>query len=375
SNIDPSLNTDEITTDMAKNLYENFENIFNFSKENKFNPQIIFNENGSILDFTSINFSIFKHLEKKEFENISELLEFFYKNKDIAYRLNQKSQDLKKLISQNIERCAKKKDIQQKTLKDIENRDILKLYGELITSNIYAIQKGMTSIKLNNFYSENYEEIEIKLDPNLTPSENAQKYFKKYNKEKRTFVAMQEQIKQNDEELKYLESVLNSVQTCSNEQDITQIREELAEQGFVKKQKFNKKNKQRQAKKAKPLHYISSDGFHIYVGKNNTQNDELTLKFAKSNDMWLHTKEIAGSHVIIVSEGKEISNLALNEGANLAAFYSKASNSSLVPVDYTPKKFVKKPNGAKPGMVIYETNKTAYITPDENLIENMQKIE
>ena len=265
--------------------------------------------------------------------------------------------------------------MQQKTLKDIENRDTLKLYGELITANIYAIKKGMTKVILNNFYSENFEEIEIRLDSNLTPAENAQKYFKKYNKEKRTFVALQDQIKQNNEELLYLESVLNSVNSCTDEQDIKEIRTELAEQGFLKRQKNNKNNKQKSNKKSKPLHYISKDGFHIYVGKNNTQNDELTLRFAKPLDIWFHTKDIAGSHVIVVADGKEIPNSTLNEAANLAAFYSKASNSSLVPVDYTPKKFVKKPNGAKPGMVIYETNKTAYITPNEELINAMEKID
>lgn len=373
ANIDTSLNTQQITEDQIKNLYDSFDNIIKLNKNQQFKPQIVYNENDTILDFTVFNFNMFNHLNKKYFDSISELLEYFYKSKDLAYRLNQKSQDLKKLITQNIERCAKKKDMQQKTLKDIENRDALKLYGELITSNIYAIKKGMTTVKLNNFYSENFEEIEIPLDSNLTPAENAQKYFKKYNKEKRTFIALQDQIKQNNEELLYLESVLSSVNACTDEYDIKEIRQELCEQGFLKKQS-SKNKKDKNNKKAKPLHYVSSDGFDIYVGKNNTQNDELTLRFAKPLDMWFHTKDIAGSHVIVVSDGKEIPNQTLNEAANLAVFYSKASNSSLVPVDYTFKKFVKKPNGAKPGMVIYETNKTAYITPDEKLIENMKKI-
>ena len=375
ANVDPSINTEELLDNQIEDLYKSLDKIIKLNLQEKFNPQIIYNENDTVLDFTVFDFTMFNNLEKKYFSSISELLEFFYKSKDLTYRLNQKSQDLKKLISQNIERCAKKKEIQQKTLKDIENRDNLKLYGELITSNIYAIKKGMTKVKLNNFYSENFEEVEIRLDPNLTPAENAQKYFKKYNKEKRTFIALQEQIKQNNEELLYLESVLNSVQTCSDEYDIKEIRAELAEQGFLKRQKNNKNNKQKSNKKAKPLHFISSDGFHIYVGKNNTQNDELTLRFAKSLDMWFHTKDIAGSHVIVVSYGKDIPNSTLNEAANLAAYYSKATNSSLVPVDYTLKKFIKKPNGAKPGMVIYETNKTAYITPDEKLIENMEKLD
>ncbi len=375
ANVDPSINTEELLDNQIEDLYKSLDKIIKLNLQEKFNPQIIYNENDTVLDFTVFDFTMFNNLEKKYFSSISELLEFFYKSKDLTYRLNQKSQDLKKLISQNIERCAKKKEIQQKTLKDIENRDNLKLYGELITSNIYAIKKGMTKVTLNNFYSENFEEVEIRLDPNLTPAENAQKYFKKYNKEKRTFIALQEQIKQNNEELLYLESILNSVQTCSDEYDIKEIRAELAEQGFLKRQKNNKNNKQKSNKKAKPLHFISSDGFHIYVGKNNTQNDELTLRFAKSLDMWFHTKDIAGSHVIVVSEGKEIPNSTLNEAANLAAYYSKATNSSLVPVDYTLKKFIKKPNGAKPGMVIYETNKTAYITPDEKLIEHMEKLD
>ncbi len=375
ADIDPSKNIEELSNNQINDLYNSLNNIVMLNTQKQFNPQIIYNENESILDFTVFDFNMFKHLNKKYFSSISELLEFFYKSKDLTYRLNQKSQDLKRLISQNIERCVKKKDIQQKTLKDIENRDTLKLYGELITSNIYAIKKGMTKVKLNNFYSENFEEIEIRLDPNLTPAENAQKYFKKYNKEKRTFIALQDQIKQNNEELLYLESVLSSVSSCTDEYDIKEIRAELSEQGFLKRQKNSKNNKQKSNKRAKPLHYISSDGFHIYVGKNNTQNDELTLRFAKPLDMWFHTKDIAGSHVIVVSEGKEIPNSTLNEAANLAAYYSKATNSSLVPVDYTPKKFIKKPNGAKPGMVIYETNKTAYITPNEKLIENIKKID
>lgn len=372
--VDASDDVLELSDDKINAIFNAILDVTNIVKCNNFKPQVIFNQDTSVLDFTVFNFTLFQSFDKKYFDSISELLEFFYKTKDLTYRLNQKSQDLKKLISQNIERCVKKKQIQQKTLKDIEDRDTLKLYGELITANIYAIQKGMKEVVLNNFYSENFEEIKIKLDENLTPSENAQKYFKKYNKEKRTFIALQEQIKQNDEELLYLESVLNSVQTCLDEYDIKEIRAELFEQGFLKKQKNVKGKKQKEIKKAKPMHFISSDGFDIYVGKNNTQNDELTLRFAKSLDMWFHTKDIAGSHVIVVSNGKEIPNSTLNEAANLAAFYSKASNSSLVPVDYTPKKFVKKPNGAKPGMVIYETNKTAYITPDENLIKSLQQV-
>lgn len=372
ANIDENVQPCTLSEEQFQNLFISFDKVVSFVRNNEFSSQIIYDKE-KLVDFTAFDYEIFKDYEKLEFESISKLLEYFYKSKDLTYRLNQKSSDLKKLITQNIERCMKKRDIQKQTLKDISNREQLKLFGELITSNIYAIKKGMDKVVLNNFYSEDYEEVEILLKTNLTPAENAQKYFKKYNKEKRTFIAINEQSVQNEDELVYLESVLSSVQTCKDERDIKEIRDELAEQGFLKKKKDNKKNKN--TKKAKPMHYISSDGFHIYVGKNNTQNDELTLKFAKSLDMWLHTKNIAGSHVIIVADGREISDTAINEGANLAVYYSKASNSSSVAVDYTPRKFVKKPNGSKPGMVIYETNKTAFITPDKTLIEKLEFLE
>lgn len=373
ANIDPSCNTEILKEEEILNLYNSFKTIIKNLNENNFCPQVIFEDNKKIIDFSVIELTQFLNKEKLNFETISKLLEYFYKERDLIYRTSQKTQDLKKIVTQNIERCIKKKEVYQKTLKEIANRDNLKLYGELITSNIYSISKGMTTVKLNNFYSENYEEIEIPLDANLTPAENAQKYFKKYNKEKRTFSALQIQIKQNEEQLEYLENVLNSLKTCFTEQDIKDVREELAEEGIIKKIRQNKKDKSN--KKSKPLHFISSDNFHIYVGKNNKQNDELTLKFAKSQDIWLHTKNIAGSHVIIVTDGREVSETALEEASNLAAFYSKASTSSLVPVDYTLRKNIKKPNGAKLGMVIYETNKTIYVTPSEEKINKLTKVE
>ena len=269
-----------------------------------------------------------------------------------------------------MERCLKKKELQNEILQEVENRDNWKLFGDLITSNIYSIKKGMQKFTTVNFYSENLEEIEIPLDPNLTPSENAQKYFKKYNKQKRTFIALQEQIKNNDLEIIYLDNLIINLSGALNESDIEEIRDELIEQGYIKKQK----NKKLKIKKSKPLHYISSDNFDIYVGKNNRQNDDLTTNFASNNDIWLHTKNIAGSHVIIKTNGQIVPDTTLSEAAHLAAYYSKGQNSSLVPVDYTPKKFVKKPNGAKPGMVIYESNKTIFITPDINIIKCLKEI-
>lgn len=372
--LDSTMRGEELGEDDKLRLFESFEGLFKDIKEENFSPCIIYDDKNKIVDFSPIEMKQFSSYRIESYSSVSELMDIFYKKRDLTYRMGQKTHDLKKLITQNIERCVKKKDIQQKTLKSIENRETLRLYGELITSCIYAVKKGMTNFTTNNFYDENYSEITIPLDPNLTPAENAQKYFKKYNKAKRTFEALQIQIKQNDEELNYLEGVLNSVQNSTDEQDIKEIRSELAEQGFIKRASKGKKDF-RTPKKAKPLHFVSSDGYDIYVGKNNKQNDELTLKFARANDIWLHTKEIPGSHVIIVTNNTEVPNQTLNEAAMLSAFFSKAQNSSLVPVDYTPKKYVKKPSGAKPGMVIYETNKTAYVTPSEEEINKLKKID
>lgn len=361
----------EALTDIQKEIvFNKFAELVEDIKANRFYPESITNEKGKTIDFSPIEMTQFNGLEIKKYTSISKLIESFYANRDFAYRIGQKTQDLRKLITQNIERCIRKKDIQMQTLRSIKNRDELRLKGELLTANIYSIKKGMTTVELPNYYSENQELVAIELDSNKTPSENAQKYYKAYNKAKRTFEALKDQIKSNDEELAYLESVLTSVNNCTDEQDVKEIRRELREEGYVKKVK-NQKDKSK--KHSVPLHFISQDGFDIYVGKNNIQNDELTLKFARPIDIWMHTKNIPGSHVIIVANGQTIPDTTLNEGAMLSAFYSKAKNSSKVPVDYTEKKNVKKPNGSKPGFVIYETNKTAYITTSEEEIKKIRR--
>ena len=312
----------EALTDIQKEIvFNKFAELVEDIKANRFYPESITNEKGKTIDFSPIEMTQFNGLEIKKYTSISELIESFYANRDFAYRIGQKTQDLRKLITQNIERCIRKKDIQMQTLRSIKNRDELRLKGELLTANIYSIKKGMTTVELPNYYSENQELVAIELDSNKTPSENAQKYYKAYNKAKRTFEALKDQIKSNDEELAYLESVLTSVNNCTDEQDVKEIRRELREEGYVKKVK-NQKDKSK--KHSVPLHFISQDGFDIYVGKNNIQNDELTLKFARPRDIWMHTKNIPGSHVIIVANGQTIPDTTLNEGAMLSAFYSKA---------------------------------------------------
>ncbi|MBR6401492.1 MAG: NFACT family protein [Firmicutes bacterium] len=350
-------------------LYASFADIVYKIKNALYTPQIVRNGD-KITDMLPFAISKYAGCDTQVFSSPSEMTEAFYSAKDTQYRLNQKTHDLKHLIGQNIERCIKKRDIQQKSLKDIENREYLRLCGELITANIYAIKQGMTTVRLVNFYSENGEETEIELDGALTPAENAQKYFKRYNKAKRTFDALQQQTVANDEELAYLESVMTSVSACENEQDIKEIRRELREQGYIKKE--GRQKGRQSAKKSAPLHFVSSDGYDIYVGKNNIQNDELTLRTAHSTDIWMHTKNIPGSHVIIITRGADVPDTTLTEAATLAAYYSKAQSSSMVPVDYTQRKNVHKPNGAKPGFVIYDTNKTAYITPSEEAVKKIK---
>lgn len=311
------------------------------------------------IDFYCLDLDIMKECDKFAYNSPSNLLENFYYTKDKADRLKAQSSDLQKIITNNINRCIKKDKILRNTLIECDDKEKYKLFGELLTANIYLLEKGLDEVTLDNYYSENLDKIKIALDKNKTPSQNIQHYYKKYNKLKKSEESAQEQMAQNAEELKYLYSVLTNIQNVDNYKEIEEIKKELIETGYIK---FKKSHKTAKSKPVNPIHYISSDGIHIYVGKNNIQNDYLTLKFANKNDTWLHTKNIPGSHVIIKAFGN-IPTKTLEEAANLAAYYSKSQNSSNVPVDYTEVKNVKKPNGAKPGMVIYSTNQTIYITP------------
>ncbi|WP_312071958.1 Rqc2 family fibronectin-binding protein [Anaerotignum propionicum] len=370
--LEPSDACQQITPDKGEALFYAFQAVMEDVKLANFTPKLYYHPNSNrVLDFGVIEMTEFKAFQQKIFPSISALLESFYQERDHASHIKQKAHDMRRLVSSNIERCVKKKEIQLKTRKDVADMESWRKKGELLTANIYAVPQGATTFRTTDFYDEAMCDIEISLDPTKTPAENAQKYFSRYNKAKRTLAALEIQEKQNDEELVYLESVLNALDNASDEADLGEIRTELAESGFVRRQAPKKGAPK--AKKAKPLHFISSDGYEIYVGKSNLQNDELTLRFADSMDIWLHTKEIPGSHVIIRTNGTgTASDTALEEASNLAAFFSKAKNSSMVPVDYTQRKNVKKPNGAKPGMVIYLTNRTIYVTPDEEKVKSMQ---
>lgn len=304
---------------------------------------------------------------KKSFASANELLDSFFAAAASSDRMKQRSRDLLKTLNNACERVARKLEIQKKELAECSGREQLRVLGDLINANIYRLEKGMTRCALEDFYTG--EQREISLDARLTPPQNAQKYYSEYRKLCTAEQKLQELIKKGSDELKYLDSVLDCVSRSESDSEISEIRRELREQGYIR---GNSKSDEPKRKLSEPMKFRSTEGFEILVGRNNRQNDLLTLKTAKASDIWLHTQNIPGSHVIVKSENKAVPEQTLFEAAQLAAFYSKGRSGSGVAVDYVPVKFVKKPAGAKPGMVIFTNNKTLYVTPDEELVNTLK---
>ncbi len=372
ANLNPNDNGNDKTRDELSVLYRIFSDLFTNIKKDEYNPCIVIDENvDKVIDFSCINLS---YLDGNKFiknDSISQIIEDYYKTKDFKERVHQRTADLRKSISIKLERLYHKQKKIEKELRDADNADEFKVKGELLTSYIYMIQKGMESVEVANFYDANYSNIRIALNKNLTPSENAQKYFKKYNKLKTAKIELTSQIAICNEEIEYLENIMLGIENCENLEELDDIKDELIKLGYAKAP-FRYKAKKDIDPTTKPNQFTSSDGFTILVGKNNKQNDYLTLRIADPEDLWMHTKNIPGSHVIIKCAGKEVPDNTLLEAATLAAYFSKARLSSQVPVDYTMKKHVKKPSGSKPGMVIYETNSTFYVTPTEELVVKLK---
>ncbi len=304
---------------------------------------------------------------KSNFDSASKLLEQFYSQRDRVDRMRQRSQDLLKLLVNATERVRHRIESQRIDLEKCGERDKLKIFGDLINANIYRLENGQKQASLENFYDSG-EVVNIPLDPRLSPAQNAQRYYSEYRKANTAQKKLTELIAQGEQELIYLDSVFDALTRTQGESELLEIREELAEQGYLKRSKKASKMLRAQP----PMKYTSSDGFTILVGRNNKQNDRLTTKDAHSTDIWLHTHNIPGSHVIIVTQGENPPDSTIMEAAMLAALHSKAYNSAKVPVDYTQVKFVKKPNGAKPGMVIFANNKTIYTTPDEGMAKSLK---
>ncbi|MDP4180193.1 MAG: NFACT RNA binding domain-containing protein [Bacillota bacterium] len=352
---------------------ESFKNALEYTikaiASNNFKPCIIFESDDFYrpIDFHCLNIEQYKYV--KHYELMNNTLDEFYKEKDSVERSKQKKSDVLKILNNNLDRCHKKLSLQQEKLREVSDRDKLKLFGELITANIYSIPKSAKSVSLLNYYSDDNDYIDIKLDPDFTPQQNAQRYFKQYSKSKSAFFSTTKQLEETSKEIEYLEGVLQLLDNCSSLQEINEVRQELSNEGYLSKRKNNNSNKKE--KPSAPLHFRSSDGFDIFVGKNNKQNDLLTLKQSTSFDIWLHTKNIPGSHVIIKNSQKAVPDNTLLEASIIAAYHSKAKSSANVPIDYTAVKNVKKLPGAKPGMVNYENYKTIIVTPDEKLVKKL----
>lgn len=348
-------------------LYKNLERFVEDISNRRFVPNIVYDGEKPV-EFSSTNLTCYSNLVEERFDSISELLETYYSVKNTITRIRQKTSDYRHIVSTALERARKKYDLQLKQLKDTKKREKYKVYGELIHAYGYQLEQGIKSFTALNYYTN--EEITIPLDDTLTPGENAQKYFTRYNKLKRTNEALSKQIEETKEEISHLESISNSLDIALQEEDLTQVKEELMEYGYIKRKSTKSKKNKDKRNTSKPFHYISSDGYHMYVGKNNYQNEELTFRFATGNDWWFHAKGMAGSHVIVKSNGEELPDRTFEEAGKLAGFYSKAKASDKAEIDYTKKKNVKKPNGSKPGFVVYYTNYSLTITPDiSNIVQ------
>ena len=306
----------------------------------------------------------------KLYDSIGEALDSLYINSDRREWAKRHGASSRKVLQNNIERCEKKLALYADALNSGEQMEKCRLYGELLTANLHSLKSGTDTAAVDNYYADPVERIAIPLDRQLTPGENAQRYYKKYQKLKAARDMAIVQREQTLSEQNYLEGQLDNLTKCTAENELSELIEELKEQGYIKRDKGGKKKMKLAA--SKPMHFVSSTGADIYVGKNNRQNDELTLRFASPNDIWMHTKNIPGSHVI-VKGASEQDTATMTEAALLAAYYSRARGSENVAVDYTPRKYVKKPAGAKPGMVIYTTNKTAYVTPSEEAVAGLKE--
>lgn len=375
ASLDGDMPTASLSADEKKHLYNNFCWLTDDVKHHNYCPNII-SRGKEPIEFSCFKLSSYtdqgcnvtqnadampdsgNNYTIREYNSMSEVLEEYYASKNVYTRIRQKSVDLRKIVSTALDRNRKKYLLQEKQLKDTEKRDKYKVYGELIHTYGYGLTEGATELEALNYYTN--EMIQIPLDPTLDAKTNAQKYFDKYNKLKRTHEALTELIEETRTEIEHLESIATSLDIALSEDDLVQIKEELVEFGYIKRKRTDKKAKS----KSKPFHYLSSDGYHIYVGKNNYQNEELTFKFATGNDWWFHAKGMPGSHVIVKANNEELPDRVFEEAGRLAAYYSKGRDNDKVEIDYLQKKNVKKPNGSAPGFVVYYTNYSMTIDSD-----------
>ncbi|MCI8567092.1 MAG: fibronectin/fibrinogen-binding protein [Lachnospiraceae bacterium] len=371
ASIDSSLPANGLSDAEQRHLYGTLRRMMEEVREGRFVPNVV-SRSGIPEEFAALSLT---HLAGNSdytavsYESISEVLQVFYAARSAVSRIRQKSVDLRKVVSTALERNIKKYDLQQKQLKDTEKREKFRVYGELIHTYGYSLSEGARELIAANYY-DGEKEIRIPLDPTLSAAQNAARYFDKYNKQKRTCEALTTLILETKAEIEHLESIAAALDIARSESDLGQIKEELQQFGFIKKRgnirrgPGGKGQKKEKRAASKPFHYLSSDGFHIYVGKNNYQNEEITFQLADGGDWWFHAKGIPGSHVIVKTGGQELPDRTFEEAGRLAAFYSRGRDSEKVEIDYVKRKEVKKAAGGKPGFVIYHTNYSLMAPPD-----------
>ncbi len=368
SGLDASFPANSLSETEGEHLAHQFTLMMDDVKNKAFKPNIVY-ENGAPREFSAIALSVFNE-ETITSPSISAVALQFYAEKSAITRMKAKSADLRKIIHTLLERNVKKLDIQSKQLKDTEKRDQYKLYGELLSAYGYNLPDGSKEATVHNYYDDT--DIIIPLDPDITPIENAKRYYNKYAKAKRMYEATTVQIAQTKDEIAHLESIDMALSIAADENDLRVIRMEMQQFGYIKKHSKGQKKGEKQPKAGLPYHYQTPDGFNLYVGRNNYQNDELTFNFADGKDFWFHSKGIPGSHVILKADGRDIPDHVYELAGNLAAYYSSGRNSDKVEIDYIQKKHVKKSPGKKPGFVIYHTNYSLMAKPS---LEELTKID
>ncbi len=362
--VDADASTSSLSEKEIDSLYDSFAALVDDIREGRFAPEIIY-DGRTPLEYAAVPLTLYHDKTVKTYDSISGLIEDFYREKSVVVRIRQKSADLRKIVTTALERNVKKLDLQKKQLEDTEKKDKFRIYGELINTYGYDVPEGVKSFEALNYYTN--ETVTIPLDPDMTALENGKKYFEKYSKLKRTAESLTGIIEEVSAEVAQLESILTALDIAVDEADLAEIKEELTQSGYIRFKAGTKKQKIT----SKPFHFVSSDGFDIYVGRNNLQNDRLTFEFANGGDWWFHAKKMPGSHVIVKTEGREVPDRTFEEAARLAAHFSKGRGTDRVEIDYLIRKNVKKPAGAKPGFVVYYTNYSMVIDDDISKIKQV----
>ena len=356
--------TEALTEDAGERLADAFYGLMENIRAGEYAPCVAF-ENGAPKEFSAFSLTIYPEEDRRSMDSVSEAMENFYDLRSRTALIRQRSADLRQVVKTALERTAKKLDLQQEQFRDTEDREQYKVYGELLNTYGYGLEPGAKELTCTNYYDG--QEITIPLDPTLTAGENSKRYFEKYNKKKRTYTALLEQLETTRQDLEYLRSVSLALTLAEDESDLAELRRELQESGYIRSG-GSKKGKRKEAP-ARPLHFVTEDGYHIYVGKNNLQNEALTFEFASGNDMWFHAKQRPGSHVIVKREGREeLPDHIYEIAAGLAAYYSSGQDAPKVEVDYTERRNLHKSPGQPKGFVIYHTNYSMLATPDRSRV-------